>query len=121
MGQVLVSIAGKSFRLACEDGDEERLAGLAATFDATVTELRESFGEIGDTRLAVMAGLVMTDRLGEANEKIDALSAQVEANAGNGSDPGSGISGAGADGVKQKLEAMAARLEALAASESRTS
>ncbi|MEM1285273.1 MAG: cell division protein ZapA [Pseudomonadota bacterium] len=77
MGQVVVTIAGRSFRLACEDGDEPRLASLAQTFDATVSELRTSFGEVGDTRLAVMAGLVMTDKLNDAQAQLDTLTAKV--------------------------------------------
>lgn len=112
MGQVVVSIAGKSFRLACEDGDEERLAGLANTFDGTVDELRSSFGEIGDTRLAVMAGLVMTDRVGEAEEKIELLTGQVHKltealNTAASSQP------LDPEAVRARLDGVAARLEAL--------
>lgn len=77
MGQVVVTIAGRSFRLACEDGDEPRLSALAETFDATVSELRASFGEVGDTRLAVMAGLVMTDKLNDAQAQLERLNAKV--------------------------------------------
>ena len=112
LGQVVVSIAGKSYRLACEDGDEPRLQALAQTLDATVNELRGSFGEVGDTRLAVMAGLVMTDRFSDAQTQIDQLNAQIAelktrlsiaqtANAGS------------SDQVRQKVEGLAQRLERL--------
>lgn len=53
------------------------MASLAQTFDATVSELRTSFGEVGDTRLAVMAGLVMTDKLNDAQAQLDTLTAKV--------------------------------------------
>lgn len=110
MGQVVVTIAGKSYRLACEDGDEARLSALAQTFDATVDELRSSFGEVGDTRLAVMAGLVMTDRLGEATTKVDQMVAQVsELQAALSLAQTSNV---GADGqIRQKVETLADRLE----------
>lgn len=110
MGQVVVTIAGKSYRLACEDGDEARLSALAQTFDATVDELRSSFGEVGDTRLAVMAGLVMTDRLGEATTKVDQMVAQVsELQAALSLVQTSNM---GADGqIRQKVETLADRLE----------
>lgn len=110
MGQVVVTIAGKSYRLACEDGDEARLSVLAQTFDATVDELRSSFGEVGDTRLAVMAGLVMTDRLGEATTKIDQMAAQIsELQAALSLAQTSNM---GADGqIRQKVESLADRLE----------
>jgi len=110
MGQVVVTIAGRSFRLACEDGDEARLTALAQTFDATVDELRGSFGEVGDTRLAVMAGLVMTDKLGDAQTQIERLSAQVaELQAGLSL---AQTSNAGTDDkVRQKVDELATRLE----------
>ena len=113
MGQVVVSISGKSFRLACEDGDEERLAALAETFDGTVKDLRDSFGEIGDTRLAVMAGLVMTDRLGEVNEQIEQLRGRIAQLEGA---LAAAQSGQPVDEPRMvaRLEAMASRLEALA-------
>ncbi|MBV6659220.1 MAG: cell division protein ZapA [Devosiaceae bacterium] len=112
MGQVVVSIAGKSFRLACEDGDEDRLAALAQTFDATVRELRDSFGEIGDTRLAVMAGLVMTDRVGDAQEQIEHLTAEVQQlrQALAAAQIDQPIS---TDALRARLEDMASRIEAL--------
>lgn len=110
MGQVVVTIAGKSYRLACEDGDEARLSALAQTFDATVDELRASFGEVGDTRLAVMAGLVMTDRLGEATTKADQLAVQVgELQAALSLAQTTNM---GADGqIRHKVETLANRLE----------
>ena len=110
MGQVVVTIAGRSFRLACEDGDEARLSALAQTFDATVNELRESFGEVGDTRLAVMAGLVMTDRLGDAQAQIGRLSAQVAELQASLSLVHSSSAGAD-DKIRQQVEDMASRLE----------
>jgi cell division protein ZapA len=64
--------------MACDDGEEERLEALGQRFDATVTELRESFGEIGDQRLTVMAGILMTERLEETERRIRGLEAQLE-------------------------------------------
>ncbi|MFN3227177.1 MAG: cell division protein ZapA [Hyphomicrobiales bacterium] len=110
MGQVVVTIAGRSFRLACEDGDEARLTTLAQTFDATVNELRGSFGEVGDTRLAVMAGLVMTDKLGDAQSQIERLSAQIaelQASLSLAQNSNAGTD----DKVRQKVEDLASRLE----------
>jgi cell division protein ZapA len=70
MGQIVAKIAGREYRLACEDGQEEHLMGLARNMDARIIELRKSFGEIGDTRLTVMAALTVADELAEANRKI---------------------------------------------------
>ncbi len=43
MGTVNVSIAGKSYRMACGDGEEAHLEGLAAMFDARIEEMRRSW------------------------------------------------------------------------------
>ncbi len=79
MAQVNATIAGRQFRLACEDGQEEHLLALAADIDARIVELRKRFGEIGDTRLTVMAALMVADELSEAGRKIRRLEEDVVA------------------------------------------
>ncbi len=78
MAQITVAINGRSFRMACDDGEEERLTALAGRFDASIDMLRESFGEIGDLRLTVMAGIMVTDELNEAEKKLKAAVEDVE-------------------------------------------
>jgi cell division protein ZapA len=70
MATVNATIAGRQFRLACEDGQEEHLQALASDLDERITDLRKKFGEIGDTRLTVMAALMVSDELAEATRKI---------------------------------------------------
>lgn len=72
MSQVSVTINGRVYRMACDDGQEEHLSRLARDLDARIARLRESFGEIGDTRLTVMAGLMVADELVEAKRQIKA-------------------------------------------------
>jgi cell division protein ZapA len=79
MPQVTVEIAGKTYRMACGDGEEQHLEGLAALFDGKIEEMRKSFGEIGDMRLHVMAALTLADDLGEAQRRVEALEREVEA------------------------------------------
>ena len=76
MAQVNVKIAGRVYRMACADGEEQHLAGLAARLDGKISELRGAFGEIGDTRITVMAALTIADDLGEAERRIAALEAE---------------------------------------------
>jgi cell division protein ZapA len=73
MAQVTVTIAGRGYRMACGDGDEARLEGLAAAFDGRIEELRAAFGEIGDMRLHVMAALTVADELDETKARLQAL------------------------------------------------
>lgn len=70
MGQVAVTIDGKSYRMACDDGQEDHLTSLAAMLDQRVQDMRKSFGEIGDMRLAVMAAITMADEVSELKRKV---------------------------------------------------
>lgn len=77
MSQVNVTIAGRTFRMACGEGEEAHLEGLAAQVDRKISELRKSFGEIGDQRLTVMAAIMIADDLSESQRRIAALEASV--------------------------------------------
>lgn len=77
MPQVTVSIAGKSYRMACADGEEAHLDGLARLLDGRIAEMRAAFGEIGDMRLHVMAALTLADELGETRRKAEGLEAEI--------------------------------------------
>ncbi len=79
MAQVNATIAGRQFRLACEDGQEEHLQALAHDLDQRIIDLRAKFGEIGDTRLTVMAALMVADELSEAAHKIRRLEEEATA------------------------------------------
>ncbi|WP_137155967.1 cell division protein ZapA [Rhizobium sp. FKL33] len=78
MAQVTVTIDGKSYRMACEEGQEAHLTGLAQNFDQYVIHLKRQFGEIGDLRLTVMAGIMVMDELFEANRAKNELLDEVE-------------------------------------------
>src|SRR3954454_17347860 len=77
MSQVNVTINGRQYRMACEDGQEERLLELAGELDQRIVELRERFGEIGDTRLTVMAALTVADELVEAATRLRKAEAEL--------------------------------------------
>jgi cell division protein ZapA len=73
MSQVSVTINGRQFRMACEDGQEGHLMNLARDLDTRIEGLRAKFGEIGDTRLTVMAALTIADSLAETAARIKKL------------------------------------------------
>jgi len=77
MSQVTVTINGRQFRLACEDGQEAHLKRLAAELDRRIEELRNRFGEIGDTRLTIMAALMVADELSETSSKLRKLEEEL--------------------------------------------
>ena len=73
MPHINVVIAGKTYRMACGDGEEAHLAALAAGFDARVAEMRRTFGEIGDMRLHVMAAITVEDEIAELRRRLALL------------------------------------------------
>jgi cell division protein ZapA len=77
MAQVTVTIDGKAYRMACDEGQEEHLIELSRRFDRYVTHLKQSFGEIGDQRLTVMAGIMITDELSELQRKMKGLESEI--------------------------------------------
>ncbi len=79
MAQVNVTINARQYRMACEDGQEQHLLKLAEDLDQRIAQLRKSFGEIGDTRLTVMAALTVADELAEAGKRIRRLEEELAA------------------------------------------
>jgi cell division protein ZapA len=113
MAQVKVTISGKTYRMACDDGEEAHLADLAERLDRSIEHLRQRFGEIGDQRLTVMAAITLADQQAEAERRLAAVEAEVS----DSEDARAAIverqSTADA-GVATALDAIAERIEALA-------
>ncbi len=109
MAQVTVSINRREYRISCDEGEEEHLSELARFVDQRVGELVAAVGQIGDTRLMVMASLLIADELADANDEIEQIHAD---RGGNGGEPGETGE---TDAVAADVEALAERIDALAA------
>ena len=104
MAQVKVHINGRSYEIACDDGEEQHVQQLGRYVDEKVGELVSRIGQVGDTRLLVMAALLITDELSELYGKLE------------GAEPGAEMAGAIGAGEATELVASAAqRIDALAA------
>ena len=113
MSTVDVNINGRQFRMACEDGQEDRLSQLAAGLDARIEDLRQRFGDVGEARLTIMAAMMTADELIEARAGIRALEAElhaIRAASATAADIGSG----GQDVAAVALHAAAERIEKIA-------
>ncbi len=106
MAQVSVTINGRRFNMACEDGQEDHLMALAREFDTRIEGLRSKFGEIGDTRLTVMAALTVADELSEVSVRVKRLEEELAA--------GKSARVAAAERNKDAEAVVAAALEAAA-------
>ena len=113
MSQVNVVINGKTFRMACDDGQEEHLTGLGERLSSTIEMLRERFGEIGDQRLTVMAAITMADRYSETERRLHHLETEI---AGLEEARAAVVErrDAAEAGIARAIEALAERLESIA-------
>jgi cell division protein ZapA len=73
MGQVSVTLNGRTYRLECSEGEEAHLIELAEYLGSHVDEMRRKFGQVGDDRLILMASLVVADELWELRHEVDNL------------------------------------------------
>ncbi len=78
MSHINVTINGRQYRMACEEGQEVRLLKLAESFEQRIQDLRGKFGEIGDARLTVMAALTVCDELLDASSRIRSLEQELD-------------------------------------------
>ena len=110
MGQISLTINGRPFAVTCDDGQEARIRRLGQYVDAKVTEFVGSLGQVGEARLLLLAALVIADELADANEALrqersGARTAEAETAAATDA------AASGIQGIAQRVEAIAARLE----------
>jgi len=115
MPQVNVTIAGKAYRMACGEGEEPHLEGLARLYDGKIEEMRQSFGEIGDMRLHVMAALMVADEVSELRQRVAALETRLSDLHGDAGAADQRL-GEVEDKAAQALVAAAERIESVAKS-----
>jgi cell division protein ZapA len=77
MNHINVTINGRQYRMACEEGQETRLMRLAENLQSRVEDLRGKFGEIGDQRLTVMAALTACDELLDMQARMAKLEQEL--------------------------------------------
>jgi cell division protein ZapA len=81
MGQVTVTLNGRTYRLRCGEGEEARLFALTEHLRGKVDQLLGEFGQIGDDRLLLMAALLVCDELFDARDRVAALESMSIADA----------------------------------------
>lgn len=100
MATVTVEINGRPYAVGCADGQEERVRILARQFDNHVRDVAAEVGQVGDIRLFLMAALMLADQLQEARM---------------GEAPAASAAAPSEAGVAEALNAVAARIEKIAA------
>jgi len=72
MAQVTLRINGYGYTLGCQDGEEAHLQAMAAEVDRRIDGVRATAGPSGESRMLVIAALLMADELFEAGQKLAA-------------------------------------------------
>jgi cell division protein ZapA len=112
MGQVIVVLNGRTYRLECGEGEENHLIALAEYLGTHVEDMKRKFGQVGDDRLILMASLLVTDELWELRREMESLKATLATARRDRSVADETAKSAKAD-LAGRIEAVADRLEVL--------
>ena len=104
MAQVPVTINGRKYQIACDDGQEAHLARLGDYVDKRISDLVAAVGQIGDAHLLVMASLLVADELSDAYTRIEQSRAPDDAASRERQ----------AEALGEQLEGLAERIESIA-------
>jgi cell division protein ZapA len=82
MPLVNVMVNNRAYTIACDDGEEEHLKELAAHVDVKAREVLASVGQVGDTRMLLMAALLISDEHHDLASKVTAGAQAANASSG---------------------------------------
>lgn len=120
MAEISLSVHGRSYPVACDDGQESHLLQLAEYIEGRMAELGSSIGQISEQRLLFMTCLLIADELYEARRQTGSAAGAAPAAsrpappqpaADAGSQPGEEQASRALEACAQRIEAIAARLE----------
>lgn len=109
MAEVKVTIGGRGYPIVCDDGQEDRVAALAARIDAEARAFSGAGASLPEARLLLMSALMVADKLDEAEARLAATPKPTPA-----PPPEDLFSGMSAQDAAARVEAAAKRIAALA-------
>ena len=68
MGQVNITINGRSFGISCEDGQEQRVTDLGHYVDSRLKDIARAGAASNESHLLVLTTLLLADELFETRE-----------------------------------------------------
>ena len=77
MPQIDISIGGRTFDVACQDGEEPFLHSAAAMLDIEASHLSGQIGRMPEARMLLMAGLMLADKTAGLEDKLSAAQAEA--------------------------------------------
>lgn len=100
MAEVTLEIGGRSYPLACRDGEESHLIGLGRLVDAKAQDAGRAMGAMTENRQLLVTALLLADALNEQQGRTAAPALESSRND---------------EEAAQAVELLAERMEKLAA------
>ena len=77
MPEVEINIGGRSFDVACQEGEEHYLYTAAEMLDQEASTLTEQIGRLPESRMLLMAGLMLADKTAGVEDKLREMKAKL--------------------------------------------
>ncbi len=77
MPDLEVTIGGRPFQVSCQPGEEHFLRSAAALLDTEATPLVAQMGRLPETKMLLMAGLLLADKTAAVEDELRTLRARV--------------------------------------------
>jgi cell division protein ZapA len=116
MAQVTIRINGYAYTVGCADGQESHLESMAGEVDQRIDKIKAAMGQSGESRLLVLAALMMADELHDlkaefATMKAEFVTMQKQLARAESASGGEGKLGRRLGKLAQRAEEIAAGLE----------
>lgn len=76
MPEVTITIGGRNFEVACQDGEQSFLEAAAAMLDIEAQSMAGQMGRITEARMLLMSGLLLADKTAALEEQVQQLEAE---------------------------------------------
>lgn len=110
MPEVEITIGGRSFQVACQEGEEHYLFSAASLLDNEAQALAEAMGRVPESRMLLMAGLMLADKTAGLEEELRAAEERLARMGSEAPAPVAGLT----DEARESLAKVADLTEELA-------
>lgn len=113
MAEVNLEINGKTYGMACDDGQEDRVKALGEYVNNRLKEISSAGAASNESHLFVLSALVLADEIFEMREHLQNLMYEQEQNKIHGGQPPA-VSAEEEQLIVQAIDHLAGRVETIA-------
>lgn len=77
MPEVTIAIGGRTFEVACQEGEQPYLEAAARMLDQEASSLSDQMGRVPEARMLLMAGLMLADKTAGLEDQVRASESQL--------------------------------------------